>query len=198
MTGKGHLIANTCSLALLTVGVDLAVNHCNNTYVSDFAQNVSEWCVPHVSIAYTALTVLLFYFGTLLPDCDNKNSILGKIMYIPVEHRTITHAIWIPTGLFILSFIYRPIFYLALGYMLHLFWDNLSKCGVCYFWPISKYKHFGNSGAKIKKKHIFYLYRTSSSLEYVLLGTLVMITIILICLYTHQNGLFWISHHIQL
>lgn len=198
LTGKGHLISNTCSLALLAVGFDAAVNHCDNTYVSDFIQNVSNWCIPHASIAHTALGLLLFYFGTLLPDCDSKNSMLGKIMHIPVEHRTITHAVWIPIGLFVLSIMYRPLLCLVLGYMLHLLWDNLSKCGVCYFWPVSKYKYFGNSGAKIKKKHIFYLYRTCSSSEYVLLSILVMITIILICFYTYQNGLSYLSRYIQL
>lgn len=101
-----------------------------------------------------------YILGCVLPDCDNPNSMVGRYVCLPVEHRTWTHSVWFLLLFFGFGFLFSPLFGIGLGCMVHLLCDSISKCGVCWFYPMSKYRHYGISGAKIKKGHFLYLYST--------------------------------------
>lgn len=124
-------------------------------------------------IVYT-INVFSFLTGCLLPDCDCEKSTIGRIIYIPVKHRTWTHTVWCLVPLILMGFAVSCFFWLAYGYLLHLFFDSLSKRGVCWFYPISQYKTWSN-GAQVKKNHKFYLYRTGKTSEMVTLTCIVII-----------------------
>lgn len=182
MLGKNHIITNVCSLVCLSDVLALESN-----YVGHFAPQVHAitnqfthyYLNPQINmpmILFKSICILLFLLGTLLPDTDSPNSILGKFIYVPVEHRTWTHSIWPVIVLFGVSIFIHILFWVGLGYLLHLLWDSLSNGGICYFYPISKYKGYGN-GAKVKQKHIFKLYKVGSISEYILVGLVVVFTV---------------------
>ena len=123
-----------------------------------------------------AICTAVFLLGCLLPDCDLKTSIIGKVFYVPVRHRTWTHTIWIILILLILSYVNTCFIWLAYGYFLHIFYDSLSKGGICWFYPISKYLNY-SSGAQIKKGHKIYLYKTSEISEKIVAGVIFAIGI---------------------
>ena len=115
-----------------------------------------------------SLHLVLFLLGSVLPDVDSRRSLLGRFVYVSVEHRTWTHALWFPTvfvGLGI--WVHSLWFSLGLGYWCHLLQDNLSKGGVCFLYPLTDYQRFGNSQAKVKKRHLW-LYKVGGRSETVL------------------------------
>lgn len=187
MLGRNHLIANSCSFVLLSSGAVALTKYTGifskpihtmiDTTLNFF--NTPQGNIPQ--IVWYVSGLLLFLLGTLLPDIDSETSILGRFIHIPIGHRTWTHTIWIPIMLFGLSIWYHIIIWLCLGYFLHLFWDSLSYGGICFLYPISKYRTYG-SGAKVKQKHIFKFYRTGKTSEYVLIGVIVTSTIMVIIL----------------
>lgn len=198
--GINHIISNTCSMILGTGGLLLLKNtmdahvHTNFLFYNNLkvvCDGVFKFLMPNTESTillcfWWAAVIALFYLGTLLPDCDTQKSIIGRIIYIPVEHRTWTHAIWFPLIIFICSIWVPVLFYLGVGYLLHLFWDSLSVGGVCFLYPFSKYKHYGNSGAKIKKGHWLRLYRTGKMSEGIIIGILIVLTIG-VSIYTFVN-----------
>lgn len=71
--------------------------------------------------------------GSILPDVDSKNSLLGKTFpFIPklIKHRTLTHSIIFIASAFILNK------YLAIGCALHVFLDMMTKMGCPLLYPI--------------------------------------------------------------
>lgn len=199
MQGVNHIIANTCSGILGAECLFLFKNilapkytdfipYINPTTVYD---NIIDFLTPDTTSVtmvciWWTIAVVLFYLGTLLPDCDSKKSIIGRIIYIPVEHRTWTHTIWIPLCIFICSIWLPILFYFGAGYLLHLLWDNLSVGGVCFLYPINGYKHYGNTGAKVKQGHWLKLYRTGKVSEGIVVGVLV-VTTIFVSIYMFMN-----------
>lgn len=191
MQGRNHIISNTCSAVLGAESLFLLKNIMDNfDYINyPFYENVRtaydniiNFLIPNTtSTVFLCLwwlgIILLFYLGTLLPDCDTEKSIIGRVFYIPVEHRTWTHAVWFPLIIFVCSIWVPVLFYLGMGYLLHLLWDNLSVGGVCFLYPISKYKHYGNTGAKIKRGHWLRLYRTGKVSEGIIIGILITLTV---------------------
>lgn len=122
------------------------------------------------------LFTLVILFGTLCTDCDNKNSIMGKLIYIPVEHRTWLHAIWIPALCFFAGLVFKPAMWFALGWFLHEFMDSFSKAGNAYLYPIVGYNNYGE--AKVKKGvHNFKLYYAGKQSE-----TVFVVCVVVICL----------------
>lgn len=131
-----------------------------------------------------AIFVLFVVIGTLFTDCDSKTSILGRIIYIPVEHRTWLHAIWIPLLCAFAGLRFAPAGWFALGWFLHEFMDSFSREGNAYLYPITKYNKYGS--AKVKKGiHNFKLYRTNSRSE-----TIFVIFVIAICIVV---GVFFLA-----
>ena len=102
------------------------------------------------------ISFLLYGVGCVLPDICKQN-------WFPFKHRTWTHAIYFPIFCFILSWYYPFIFWLGYSYLLHLIYDSFSIAGVCFLYPLSNYKRYGN-GAFFKKGHRG-LYRVNGNMS---------------------------------
>lgn len=118
---------------------------------------------------FVPLGILLYFIGALLPDVDSPYSMLGRVIHIPVEHRTWTHAIWWPVLLCVGGIWVRLLMWLGLGVFLHDFVDSFSASGLNWFYPIKK-----------KHKHRLKLYHTGHIGERVI----IIITWVLMILYT--------------
>lgn len=191
MLGRDHLIANTASLAILSTGMMRlaeqpvaspvgALAPATTAVISAFTQYGSI-----DTSAVIGLGLVFFYIGTLLPDIDNERSMLGRYIHLPMEHRTWTHAIWLPLIFVLAGFAFPPLWWAALGYVLHLFWDSLSRGGVCWFYPISRYVSY-SGGAKVKRRHWVKLYSVGGVSEYIVTGIIVAVAII--CVYLYFGG----------
>lgn len=177
MKGVNHIITGISSAVIVDTSIRTVSYELESSFYNDIFSLLSwQFAIDsQTAFGYTAWIVLaymvnivMFIFGCLLPDCDQKNSIMGRMLYVPVEHRTWTHTIW-PVMLFAFIGVGAPCFlWLAYGYTLHLFYDSLSKGGICWFYPFSRYKKWA-SGAQIKKNHKIYLYRTGETSETILM-----------------------------
>lgn len=183
MLGKNHIVVNICSVVILHESLYQLSKfkytpQILTTYIEQFLSLITQQHRPFWW-AYVTGWVVLFIIGSCLPDTDSMNSLLGRYVYIRVEHRTWTHTAWflMPFGLFVVyDWLYLGLF---LGIFLHLFWDDLSKMGICWFYPISNYRKYA-SGAKVKKKHHFWLYRTGGISEYVVVTVVFCIAVFLL------------------
>lgn len=187
MLGHNHAISNISSLLLISDTVIYLKKYYHGVlqeYVNKAGDSVYNFalnfCVSDkpviLKIAWLSVCFGLFILGSLFPDTDSKKSIIGRYIHIPVRHRTWTHSIWVVLILGVISIVVRPMFWFTLGYFLHLFWDSLSKGGICWFYPISNYIKY-DSGAQIKKKHIFRLYKTGNVSEYVLVSVITAVAV---------------------
>lgn len=142
MNGREHIVFATATAAgviTATQGVDIAfLSH------------------PYIVVGATVL-------GSLLPDIDNTESTIGKVLFpiaIVIQklfgHRMITHDVLIQIPLMIAAFTYafvsgNPIvFGLALGIVSHLFLDSLTKMGLpvgSFIWKEKRYS-FSQVSAK--------------------------------------------------
>lgn len=155
MNGKHHLIAGGAFGAAYAGSIAAACA------VSPEFAGTFDFQFPG-SLIRGALSIGLYGLGLLLPDCDNPNSMLGRYLYIPVEHRTWLHTFWFMIPFMILGCLFGPAHFIWAGIFVHLLCDSVSKCGICWLYPVSKYKHFGALGAKIKKGHFFRLYSSET------------------------------------
>ena len=183
MLGKNHIVTNVCTGLCLSTGFIWTQTYDGKfeAQIQTIRGHILDYLKPQLIIpiwVFIPICLLLFLLGTCLPDVDKPNSILGRFLYIPVRHRTWTHAVWIPTAILVVSFTCHILFWIWFGYILHLFWDSLSYCGVCYFYPISNYRYYGK--AQVKKKHILKLYRAGQGSEYALVGAVLTITVFVI------------------
>lgn len=173
MMGRSHLITGVCALEH-AYAAGILINRTNIVPLTA----VKEAVQSYLGITGPSVTLMLpflgaYFVGVLFPDIDNPKSILGKIVHIPVEHRTWLHAVY----LYLLSAAlgwFWPVFgWLALGAFVHLFWDSFSVCGNCWFYKIlSDYRRYPG-GAKVKKGHKLKLYRAGEWSEYLLLFLIV-------------------------
>lgn len=171
MMGKNHMIASEAvGLAMLSVtsyinfeyhGVGWYSLRQNTNFVLRYL-----FSNHHILLNFGLLFLAegLFLLGTLLPDIDSKKSILGRYIYLPLEHRTWTHTIWIVLLFSVISRFCKSIWFLTLGYFLHLMEDSISTAGVCFCYPFSRYKVYP-SGAKVKMGHKWKFYRAGQSSE---------------------------------
>lgn len=182
MKGVNHIITGVSAVIIADTGLR-TFSYTLDSELYNIIANEMHWHLvadTESQLLYTAITAFvylinaaMFILGCLLPDCDQENSLMGRMLYVPVAHRTWTHTIW-ATGFFAVLGIGAACFYwLACGYFLHIFFDSLSKGGICWFYPISRYKKW-TSGAQVKKNHKIYLYRTGEMSETIL----VVITVI--------------------
>lgn len=212
MKGTSHIITGISS-AMVTDTALRALSCVFDINLYDAIYKITHWEFVSDDMSLTAyklmmmsvycINIVLFIIGCLLPDCDQKNSRIGRVLYIPVEHRTWTHTIWCIILFSILSFVVPCFYWLTYGYFLHIFFDSLSKGGICWFYPISKYKKW-TSGAQVKMNHKIYLYRTGEMSEGVLVTIVAIIAIIAIicsiqltvhygCLPFHGERLFAVN-----
>lgn len=183
MKGTSHILTGVST----AVALDTYLRVITDIADIDIYNNVHEYFAwykhlgitdPATQSVVTVLAVILncalFVIGCLLPDIDQEHSLLGRIIHLPVKHRTWTHTIW-AVGIFAaISFFLPCMAYLVYGYTLHIFFDSLSKGGICWFYPLSQYKTW-TSGAQVKKNHKFYLYRTGETSEAVLTTLIVLV-----------------------
>lgn len=138
-----------------------------------------------VHLVAAGLAAFAFVVGSLLPDIDSPTSILGRLLpSLPLEHRGITHTIWAAGVLGLAWFatwaasgtwaIVAQAFLggLFLGYVGHLVWDSFSRAGVAWLYPVTGYVTF-SSGARVKRRHCVWLYRTGQLSEMVVVSVLV-------------------------
>ena len=141
--------------------------------ISDISHTVTYFLIPNDTgelpkWAFIFIGIFLYFVGSLLPDIDTPYSTLGKIIYLPFEHRTWTHAIWLPLGLCIGGIWIRLLFWLGMGTFIHDFWDSFSASGLHWLYPIN---------SKKKPKHLA-LYHTSKPSEFIVVGIALTLSIL--------------------
>ena len=102
-----------------------------------------------IDIVQVTETIVAAYVAGVLPDIDQ---------ILPIPHRTITHAIWIPLITMIVAFkmfltntfVFPILFGVSIGWFSHLFGDAFSKAGLAWFWPFQGYVRYP-SGAFVVK-----------------------------------------------
>ena len=189
MLGKNHILSAHSVAVIGKLTYDYGVEHqwvspdvqefCNAVYLKATGPLVSlgirnEWIIWIILIA-------LYTFGTLLPDIDSSNSLLGRWFYLPVEHRGATHTMW-ALGILLLAGVGLPLVIpVAVGYFVHLWMDDLSRSGICWWYPISQYREY-NGGGRIKKGFHLWIYRTGKPSEYVFVTLLVVTALLMLYL----------------
>lgn len=173
MTGKNHVKSGVASIAILIAGGVLL-----GKFIPD-SRVVLVWLWNYLtdngSLAVLAAPVM-FLLGCLLPDADSNKSIIGKRIHFPFKHRTWMHSLW-PVLLFAgIGVYWRPMTWLALGYFIHLFWDNLGRAGVCWFYPKPGFREYAN-GAMVKHGHWAKLYRNNQRSETALVWLIVAVAL---------------------
>lgn len=193
MLGKSHVIANVCSLVMVTTAVQAISKLGGNEFFDTVAAPAARYVMDVMSTMgpvskpiVVCVGLVCFLLGTLLPDIDSEGSLIGRHLHLPIEHRTWTHTIWVVAAFFAMGFVCSPFWWLALGYFLHLFWDALSVGGVCWCYPFSDYRSYGN-GARVKRNHKVRIYRVGKASEYVLLTLLVMAALLTLVMAVQFN-----------
>lgn len=195
MTGKSHIACNV-SVAV-TAGSALRIIEkkynliCADRIVSFIQGTVYPFLTGHRAmpmVFWWILAGLLFLLGSIFPDCDTKSSLIGRVIHLPLEHRTWTHSVWFLIPCAVLMWYFPIGFYLFAGYFLHLLFDSMSYGGVCWFYPLSKYRTY-SSGAKVKTKHWCKLYRTGQTSEAVV-DVVVMSTATILFAYCLIHGIY--------
>lgn len=215
MTGKSHIIAGTalgiCSVIGLSDLSKTLTAYCSGNATNfTFPQHLPRQWVSNllsvidfilkpitdiatkrpVAILFTMLAVLLFWFGTLLPDIDTETSLISRLFQKcrlniisnklnTLEHHVVTHLIWFALFVLIISVLLKcPVLgYLAFGYFSHLLLDSFGRMGVCWFVPdYIKY----DSGARVKRGHFLKLYRTDGISEYICVALICAGTVFLL------------------
>ena len=201
MTGRSHLVAGTASIPLadgLLHGLAATpvinqlpqVTGLLTTYHGMFLQGDG-----FAKVIWIVESILLFYIGTLLPDIDTGQSMIRKMTHTQSKsvnedgHRTWTHSIWVILLLCVLTWKVSVCFWLLFGYATHLFWDMWSAMGICLLYPFQTYRKYG-TGAKVAKGHCAKLYHTGQASEYVLVGVICTVSIVVL-FFCHAR--YWIE-----
>lgn len=185
MMGRSHLITGICALEHLYVadrlmaGTDLVfagiIRHTAASYLGIENRSADIMGLP---LFFIPLYLGAYFLGCILPDADSPNSILGRIVHIPFEHRTWMHSIYPYLVIAVLG-VAHPVFsWLFFGSFVHLFWDSFSACGNCWFYKIlSDYRRYPGN-AKVKKGHRLKLYHAGQWSEYLLLFLIITVTVV--------------------
>lgn len=185
MTGNQHLVSGYSLLTLSYISVRLIQEFCPIEKIIDCTNTLMKVMKPD-NIYWLPVDFLLFTIGLLLPDIDSPKSKLGRYVHVNIEHRKYLHTFYFLLLIFVLT--KNP--WIVFGAFLHLFCDSPSKCGVCWFNPVTGYRYYGNSGKKIKKNHVFVLYKNETQ-AWILCVVLVMLTLFSISQY--HSILFTVS-----
>lgn len=211
MLGKNHIVAGLASSTILSISISTLSDQPSESSLGALAPVASKILgymtsdgtivfpktdfsvsIPFIEgtpviffdvYAFAIISFFLFILGSLLPDIDSPNSMLGRYVHVNIQHHTWTHAIW---GFLLLCFFgvyYRPLMWCALGVFLHLFWDSFSVGGNCWFYPFSKYIDYPG-GAHVKKNHVLKIYRVGELSEDIIIVLLVGIAVFSVMSYT--------------
>lgn len=132
-------------------------------------------------VPFTAGYILGVTLGSLLPDLDKRDSLIGqysfglaRLVQLVFGHRGFTHSLlcWLLISMVCYSYPSAFSFGLSLGYLAHIIGDFFSSRGVPLLYPLVK-KHF-NPGSILT-------YRTGSTSETLifLASTVVLLFLIL-------------------
>ena len=66
------------------------------TYAAACGYAAWEHLAPAPDALASVLSCACCLIGSVAPDIDSERSLVGRHIHLPVEHRTITHALWIP------------------------------------------------------------------------------------------------------
>ena len=97
MNGRHHIIANVATVSIVDTGLKIIAKVSDTDIYRSFHNFLFSRSIigtePAVNkiftnIASAAVCAALFIVGSLLPDIDQEKSTLGKIIHIPVQHRT--------------------------------------------------------------------------------------------------------------
>ena len=156
MRGQDHII----TAMALTADVGLTLFWFQKGETPDILQKFSGMATEFLTEPvgdmsmwlFGLISVTLFLIGTILPDIDHPESIIGRWAYLPVKHRTWTHAIYGSIIFWVIGLFYRPVFYLGWGTFCHSFFDDFSATGTPWLYPL-------------KRKHHLTLYHTGEMSE---------------------------------
>lgn len=178
MMGRSHIITGICALEHAYVA-NVFIDRADNVYLAEAKQAVLSYLgLPDMSPFIIPACMGAYLLGNLLPDIDNPNSLIGRVVHVPVEHRTWLHAIYLYLLIAALGFVHPAFSWLFFGVFVHLFWDSFSAMGNCWFYKLfSDYKEYPN-GAKIKKGHKLKLYHAGEWSEYLLLFVIMAVTVV--------------------
>lgn len=197
MMGRHHLAVNAAVAATFVVTTAAGMKNVQNVHglLNRSLMNVMvpERVTADFSAGFTYNVIVFcvgacffFWFGSLLPDIDSKNSTLGRKFHLPFKHRTWTHTIW-PCLLLLIPAWFMPWFrWLLFGYILHLVGDAVSSAGICFTYPMKKYIEYPG-GAFVAPDHKVKLYRTNDSSE-IRFVILVVLVCIVLC-YLSRSGI---------
>lgn len=116
-------------------------------------------------VMYASIIFIAYLVGSILPDIDHPYSKLGRVIHVPVKHRTWLHAIYLPSILLVTGIFFRWVFWLGLGCLFHLVWDSPSASGIDWFYPK-------------RGKHRVKLYYTGQASEYIFVSIFVAVFIL--------------------
>lgn len=95
MMGRSHLITGACALEHIYVA-NVLINRADIMPLTMLQQTVQSYLeISELSVFTIPACLGAYFLGNLLPDVDNPNSILGRIVHVPVDHRTWLHAIYL-------------------------------------------------------------------------------------------------------
>lgn len=183
MMGKHHVACNVAILSgILVINQELHTRFSTPDLLARFGTDTFGSFPAYVTLP---LSLGLFWLGSLLPDIDSKKSILGRFLHLPVKHRGVTHSVWALSILSILTLVCNPLFWLTLGYFLHILLDSVSSGGICWFYPLQKYREYPG-GAQVAPGHRVKLYRTGETSE--------LVVTVLLCVLFFGGNAIWLLH----
>ncbi len=173
LTGKSHIATGVVTVGFVADSMFLIKNTESPVFLQTAVDNTLNYVFDNGRISfwlYVLLAVLLYILGILLPDIDHPYSMIGKIIHLPIQHRTWTHAIWLVLIFGLLSIPYRLCIFVGVGMFVHDFWDSFSRTGNRWFYPLDD--------EFVKKHHKLKLYYTGQSSEYIVVGILIALLLV--------------------
>lgn len=194
MTGKHHIFVSgticPCAIALEGCAFQIAemIHHTNPPQLLS-KHFLIRYLYPDsvlssgklIILGWSAIVFTLYLFGSVLPDIDSRNSIVGRKFYLPIKHRTWTHSVWGILMLWIASFFFVLVRPVLIGYLFHMLEDTPSACGICWLYPFHRYIEY-ESGAKVADGHRLKLYRTGDRSEQIIVWGIIVLCALIIWL----------------
>lgn len=173
MRDSNHIITGVSTAIVLTESYLLLQSCSENTLSYRLSSGIHHVITDTVLPMwfYFFIGIVLYLLGVILPDVDSPYSMIGKKLYIPIEHRTWLHSIWFVIPFAVGSIWVRVLCFLSFGIFIHLFFDSFSRSGIQWFYPFRRKQNK-------KSSHILKLYHTSHVSEYVFVGIVVLLTIV--------------------
>lgn len=192
MMGKNHIITNFSNVISLYTGLKLVeqVYGSQMPFIVSVVRFNEDLLLRGCEVSLwvnLSLGACFLFVGSILPDIDSPNSLLGRYLYLNFfKHRGWLHTIWFILPFFLCGLRFLPLLWLSLGMFLHLFWDNLSYGGICFFRP--NYITY-SSGAMVKRGHFLKLYRVGDISETIIVSLIVILTIVIVY-FGFKNGVY--------